>query len=1197
MQARTIDAMRELVAEGGYGRVYQEAVLLETQRMIEAAGGNPPWRSGAEEKIRLYFDVVGDWLLSKAGLALGDLPRAERVRNDVMARSIRDRADIEMTGAASQADSFRIATCALMNLAATEGCSYDNERMLWMGWPRAITEPAYADVMLSILQEERATLAEAMLRDYLGFVASPHWQELPRHGTSIAGAAINECRTCGRAHHAPYWNFIAYEDRPLREAAARGELHRFACPFCGSHDIASSGTVPSVAESATYLTSRLVCCTTHYGAVILGPPEFAPMNDDAGMAIAVIASRWLDFDRRDLPRTDLVVFHRDQFAEVVRKALPSDDPPGAEYALFFYDFLRPFVDAIRGGRTRLEDVEAYLARELERRPDLRPPGLVLRRFDSHDPDAALFLALMATLYERSGRVDDAVLTLTEAAQQAGTASNPSEAMWLLARAQRLIDAQPDGDQTRQDRLQRSLTLGRGHIQCLLGNHEEGIAELERAAELWRNSPDPEERPNLAATLSYLGAEVSQFDLARGHKLLSEALAICDELLAGKLEPRYETFLLHTRSGALSNLGRLYHQAQLVEIIAATYARPDPPIPEVMKMAKLVRSRGWSVASVMKNMEFIQSLYPDSPDLTFVLADKKMELYREAYDIASKHGFHAYAAIQATNISEALVPHRQYDEAGTWARRAEQHAVESGNTEALVIASTRLADSLKENGRIAEARESLQRAYVKWMDLRRNVVSDNLRVVASETIGPLADRIVASLEGAEPADWMATLETMKAGALMDAMLRPPLRIRDSAAPGELRRLAELEREVASLRWQMRMPQDVSHAPDLTSLQGRLDRLRHDYDAERERLLLHSPGYSRWFENVPAGFPEGGALLVHLHDRHGDAAIVGLWMAGEDAIVYGTRGGAEPWMRRIPLLVGLRDESGRAWRTLAEFTRAYRETLFALAEPGDEEAFREQFAGPLYRAFWSKIEPLLGDASHVLLSPHSDLYAMPWSTLWDGEQYLASRVVVSQSFSLTLPASSSTPTPRTRLLLVVNPTLDLTGTEAEAAAIVAQVPEGIACDVMSREDATVSRFLDAVPGANVVHLACHAQFDAESPWDSSLLLHRAELTMATIADRADLRAADLVVLSACETGLANVRGSEALGLTRSFCFAGAHNVIASLWRVDDDATALLMKHVYAHLLSGDTSPSAALGAAQRDLLEDSPFVWGAFVHYAL
>jgi tetratricopeptide (TPR) repeat protein len=1196
-QARTIDALRELVADGGYGRAYQESVLIETQRLIAEAGGDPPWRAGAEEKIRLYFDAVGDWLLGTTSLGLGDLPRGERVRDDGLARLIRDAAGDTMHEATSRADAFRIATCGVMNLAAAEGCSYDNERLLWIGWPRAATEPAAADVMLSILQQEGATLAEAMLREYLALVASPRWEELPAHGASIAGAGVNVCRTCGRVHHAPYWNFIAYEDRALREAVARGELHRYACPFCGSPDIATIGTVPSVAASATYLTSRLVCCTTHYGAVILAPPELAPVRVDAGLAIGVIAGRWIAFDPRELPRTDLVVFGRDEFAGLVREALPSDDPPGVEYALFFYNFLRPFVAAIRSGRRRLEDVEAYLARELERRPDLRPPGLVLRRFDSHDPDSALFLGLMATLYERSGQLDGAVLALSEGAVQAGTASRPSEAMWLLDRAQRLIDAHPDVDGTRHDTLQRRISIGRGHIHCLLGNHQEGIAELERGVELTRKSSDPEERPNLAAALSYLGAEVSQFDLARGHVHLSEALAICDELLAGKLEPHIEQFLLHTRSGALSNLGKLYQNAQLIVVIAHAYAVPNLPIPEVVKVASLVRSRGWSVDSVGRNMEFIQSLYTDSPDLAFTLDQRKMELYHEAYDIASKHGFHAYAAIQATNISEALVPHHQDGEAETWARRAEQHAEESGDTEALVIASTRLADSFTQNGRIVEAREGLRRAYATWMNLRRNVVTDHLRVVASETIEPLAGRIVAALEGADAAEWMATLETMKAGALADAMLRPPLRVGGAAEPEGVGRLADLEREIASVQSQMQVPEDVATAPDLAPLRERLDELRRDHDAERERLLLRNPGFSRWFENAPAAFPEGGALLATLHERHGDAAVVGMWVTGDEALLYGTRRGAQPWTHRIPLLARLREASGGEWRTIADFTRAYRETLFALSASGDEEAFREQFAAPLYRALWSELEPLLGGASHVVLSPHSDLYAMPWGTLWDGRQYLASRVDVSQVFSLTLPSSSSPPGARTRLLLIVNPTLDLSGTEAEAAAIATWVPEGVACDVISREDATVGRFLDAAPGANVVHLACHAQFDPDSPWDSALLLHGAQLTMATIADQADLRAADLVVLSACETGLADIRGGEALGLTRSFYFAGAHNVIASLWRVDDDATALLMERLYAHLLSGNAPPAVALGAAQRDLLELSPFAWGAFVHYTL
>ena len=79
---------------------------------------------------------------------------------------------------------------------------------------------------------------------------------------------------------------------------------------------------------------------------------------------------------------------------------------------------------------------------------------------------------------------------------------------------------------------------------------------------------------------------------------------------------------------------------------------------------------------------------------------------------------------------------------------------------------------------------------------------------------------------------------------------------------------------------------------------------------------------------------------------------------------------------------------------------------------------------------------------------------------------------------------------------------------------------------------------------------------------------------------LSRADLVVLSACETQLgAQSQGDDLVGLNRAFLYAGAPTVIASLWSVNDDATAVLMAAFYRHLRAGE-SKVQALRAAQAE-----------------
>jgi hypothetical protein len=92
--------------------------------------------------------------------------------------------------------------------------------------------------------------------------------------------------------------------------------------------------------------------------------------------------------------------------------------------------------------------------------------------------------------------------------------------------------------------------------------------------------------------------------------------------------------------------------------------------------------------------------------------------------------------------------------------------------------------------------------------------------------------------------------------------------------------------------------------------------------------------------------------------------------------------------------------------------------------------------------------------------------------------------------------------------------------------------------------------------------------------------------------------MVVLSACNTGLGkDVKGEGLVGLTRGFMHAGSARVMASLWQVDDEATAELMKHFYRQMLVEKKSPAAALRGAQTAVRQQrrwsAPYYWAAFV----
>jgi CHAT domain-containing protein len=140
--------------------------------------------------------------------------------------------------------------------------------------------------------------------------------------------------------------------------------------------------------------------------------------------------------------------------------------------------------------------------------------------------------------------------------------------------------------------------------------------------------------------------------------------------------------------------------------------------------------------------------------------------------------------------------------------------------------------------------------------------------------------------------------------------------------------------------------------------------------------------------------------------------------------------------------------------------------------------------------------------------------------------------------------------------------------------------------------------------IVHFATHGLLNSEHPELSGLVLSLVDddgktrdgfLRMHEIFNLQ--LPADLVVLSACQTALGKeIKGEGLIGLTRGFLYAGAGRVVASLWQVDDLATAELMKRFYRGMLKDGMRPAAALRAAQLELMKQkrwaAPYFWAAF-----
>ncbi len=250
----------------------------------------------------------------------------------------------------------------------------------------------------------------------------------------------------------------------------------------------------------------------------------------------------------------------------------------------------------------------------------------------------------------------------------------------------------------------------------------------------------------------------------------------------------------------------------------------------------------------------------------------------------------------------------------------------------------------------------------------------------------------------------------------------------------------------------------------------------------------------------------------------------------------------------------------------------------------------------------VRPLEGaiKTRNLLIVAHGPLHYLPFNALHDGNGYLIER------YSLRLLPSASVlkylkgvrPQTAGTLLAFGNPDLgdsqlDLKHAQAEALSVSKILPNSKA---LVRKEASESAFKRYGEGFRYLHIASHGTFYADSPLSSALLLAKdsANDGTLTVGELYSMRLnADLVTLSACETGLGKIaNGDDVVGLTRGFLYAGSRSIVASLWKVDDEATAYLMTRFYSALKG--TSKREALRLAQIETRKKypHPYYWAAF-----
>ncbi|MBI4634228.1 MAG: CHAT domain-containing protein [Deltaproteobacteria bacterium] len=283
-----------------------------------------------------------------------------------------------------------------------------------------------------------------------------------------------------------------------------------------------------------------------------------------------------------------------------------------------------------------------------------------------------------------------------------------------------------------------------------------------------------------------------------------------------------------------------------------------------------------------------------------------------------------------------------------------------------------------------------------------------------------------------------------------------------------------------------------------------------------------------------------------------------------------------------------------RGLADDVQEFRKCL---EDPGSP-----RFVDSARRLYDRLFKPIDGQVNRKNLTvvPHGALHYLPFNALHDGTGFLIDRysIRVMPSASAMKYLASKAANKTGDILVFGNPDLgdaryDLSFAEKEAVDVAKSKTQS---KVFLRKEATMGAFIKHAGNFRYIHFATHGRFDSSSPLKSALLLapEAGSNGMLTADKLYSLELnADLVTLSACETGLSMIaNGDDLVGLTRGFLYAGSASIVASLWKVDDLATSQLMGRFYRELDAIDKREALRTAQLETRKTYSHPYYWASF-----
>jgi CHAT domain-containing protein/Tfp pilus assembly protein PilF len=563
---------------------------------------------------------------------------------------------------------------------------------------------------------------------------------------------------------------------------------------------------------------------------------------------------------------------------------------------------------------------------------------------------------------------------------------------------------------------------------------------------------------------------------------------------------------------------------------------------------------------------------------------------------------------------------------------------------------------RDRGNLVEARNRIETALAAVESLRTNIASQRLRASFFASVRRYHEfsiDLLMRLHKQRPSEGFdaAALEASERGrarSLLELINEARAEIRQGVDPVLLERERALRQMISEKADRQRQLLSIKHTEEEAAAAARdLDALATEHELVQGRIRETSPRYAALTRPVPLGLKEiqkrvldDETLLLEYALGEEKSFLWAVTPTSIESFELPKRAEIEEVARRFYDLCTARNKS------IAQETLEQRRQRLERADAEystTSAALSHILLGPVasvlrnkrllivsdglmqYLSFAALPSPVAGDLHPLVVD--NELVSLPSASVAAVlRQETADRKPGSKTVAVLADPVFSGDDPRVALTGKRRATAEDTSLTANAkrsaaesgladlvrlrfSRLEANEITRLAADSMKLEalDFAANRALAAsaeVGQYRIVHFATHGLINNEHPELSGVVLSlvdeqgRPQNGFLRLYDIYNLKlSADLVVLSACQTALGKeIKGEGIVGLTRGFMYAGASRVVASLWRVDDRATAELMRRFYEAMLGEKLRPAAALRAAQVSMWKEkrwqAPYYWAAF-----